>query len=105
LQGEEDAVIQSLRNGDVAAAVLDDRNRVLMEFVELVTRQAYRTTPEIVQGLRDAGWSDEQIAETVYVTGLFSMLNRVAGAFGLQDPNYEQMESPPIPAEQSKPEA
>ncbi len=103
MQGEDDAVIQSLKKGDVAGAGLNDRDRILMEFVELVTLHAWRSTPERVQQLRDAGWSEEQIAEAVYVTGLFAMFNRVADAFGLPDPNYQQMESPPQPAEQSKP--
>jgi len=103
LQGADDAVIQSLKRGDVAGADLNDQDRVLMEFVELVTCRASRTTPESVQRLREAGWLEEQIAEAVYVTGLFAMFNRVADAFGLEDPNYQQMESPPLPAEQCKP--
>ena len=96
-------MIEALKQGDIAGAGLNNQDRLLMEFVELVTRHAYRTTPEIVQGLRDAGWDEGQIGETVYVTGLFAMFNRVADAFGLQDPNYQQMTSPPQPAEQSKP--
>jgi len=103
LQGEDASVIRSLEQGDVAGANLGDKERTLMEFVELVTRHAYRTTPEIVQGLRDVGWTEEQFAETVYVTGLFAMFNRVADAFGLLDPKFQQMQSPPIPAERSKP--
>lgn len=65
-----------------------------MKFVELVTRHAYRTTPEDVQGLR-AFWSDEQIAECVYIAAMFAFFNRVADAFGLQDPNY--FAAPPSP--------
>ena len=105
MQGEDAAVIQSLKKGDVAGAGLNDRDRVLMEFVKLVTSHAWRSTPEGVQQLRDVGWLDEQIAEAVYVTGLFAMFNRIADAFGLQDPNYQQMASPPVPAEQSKPDS
>ncbi len=103
MQGADNAVIEALKKGDVAGADVNDQDRVLLEFVELVTRHAYRTTAESVQRLRDAGWSDEQIAETVYVTGLFAMFNRVADAFGLLDPNYQHMETPPVPAEKSKP--
>ena len=59
-----------------------------MRFVELVTRHAHKTTDDDVQGLRDLGWTDPQIAEAVYVTGLFAFFNRVADAFGLDDPGY-----------------
>jgi alkylhydroperoxidase family enzyme len=59
-----------------------------MEYVELVTRAAYRSTAEDVQKLRDAGWKEEQIAETVYITALFAFFNRVADAFGIPAQDY-----------------
>jgi alkylhydroperoxidase family enzyme len=59
-----------------------------MDYVELVTRAAYRTTTADVQKLRDAGWRDEQIAEAVYVTALFAFFNRVADAFGVPPQDY-----------------
>ena len=61
---------------------------MLLEYVELVTQAAYRTTSEDVQKLRDAGWKEEQIAETVYVTALFAFFNRVADAFGVASQDY-----------------
>lgn len=59
-----------------------------MEYVELITRAAYRSTPEDVQKLRDAGWKEEQIAEGVYIAALFAFFNRVADAFGISSQNY-----------------
>jgi len=56
--------------------------------VELVTKAAYRTTSDDVQKLRDAGWSEDQIAEAVYVTALFAFFNRVADAFGVPSQEY-----------------
>jgi len=38
--------------------------------------------------LRDAGWSEDQIAEAVYVIALFAFFNRVADAFGVPSQNY-----------------
>jgi len=60
----------------------------LLDYVELVTRAAYRTTPEDVQKLRDAGWLEDQIAEAVYITAMFAFFNRVADAFGIPSQNY-----------------
>ena len=60
----------------------------MLEYVELVTKAAYRTTAEDVQKLRDAGWKEEQIAEAVYVTALFAFFNRVADAFGVPSQDY-----------------
>jgi alkylhydroperoxidase family enzyme len=48
-----------------------------------------------VVGLREVGYSDLQIAEAVYVTALFAFFNRVADAFGLQNPGYRELDTPP----------
>jgi hypothetical protein len=65
--------------------------RALLEFVETITRHAYRATDEDVARLRVAGWTDPQIAEAVYITALFAFFNRVADAFGLADPGYRAL--------------
>ncbi|HKV83354.1 MAG TPA: hypothetical protein VJN88_02280 [Ktedonobacterales bacterium] len=36
-----------------------------------------------MQGLREAGWSDEQIAEAVYDGALFNLFVRLADAFDI----------------------
>jgi len=59
-----------------------------LDYVELVTRSASRTTHEDVQKLRDAGWSEDQIAEAVYITAMFAFFNRVADAFGVPPQDY-----------------
>ena len=59
-----------------------------MDYVEMVTKAAYRTTPEDVENLRSAGWKEEQIAEAVYITAMFAFFNRVADAFGVPPQNY-----------------
>lgn len=56
-----------------------------------VTEAAYRTTPDDVQRLRDAGWTEPQIAEAVYVTAMFAFFNRVADAFGISPQGYLEM--------------
>ena len=56
-----------------------------------VTEAAYKTTPEDVQRLRDAGWTEPQIGEAVYVTAMFAFFNRVADAFGISPQGYLEM--------------
>jgi len=60
----------------------------LLEYAEIITRAAYRSTVEDVQKLRDAGWAEEQIAEAVYVIAMFAFFNRVADAFGILSQDY-----------------
>ena len=67
MQGEQySKAAAALRDGDLDAADLTAKHRLLLEFVETLTRHAYRITDEQVQRLRDAGWTDAQIAEAVY---------------------------------------
>ena len=91
MQGESyGAAAEALRRGDLDAAGLDRPHRLLLEFVETVTKHAYKVTDEQVAGLRDAGWSDEQIAETVYDAALFNLFVRLADSFGIEPPaTYE----------------
>ena len=63
----------------------------MLEYVKKVTEAAYRTTPDDVQRLRDAGWTEPQIAEAVYVTAMFAFFNRVADAFGISPQGYLEM--------------
>lgn len=74
--------------GKLDEAALTAAERALLEYVELVTRAAYRTTRDDVQKLRDAGWTEDQIAEAVYVTAMFAFFNRVADAFGVPPQDY-----------------
>lgn len=67
---------------------LSDKDLELLRFVQLLTQSSYRNSPETIQKLREFGWTDAQIRETVLVVGMFSMFNRVADAFGLDDPDY-----------------
>ena len=87
MQGETyTKAAQALRDGNLDAAVLDRPHRVLLDFVETITRHAHRVTDEQVQGLRDAGWSDEQIAEAAYDAALFNLFVRLADTFDIVPP-------------------
>jgi alkylhydroperoxidase family enzyme len=62
-----------------------------MNYVKIINDAAYRSTPEDVQKLRDTGWTEDQIAEAVYIIALFAFFNRVADAFGIPAQNYLAM--------------
>jgi len=60
----------------------------LLNYAELITHSAPKSTHEDVQRLRDTGWSEEQISEAVYVIAIFAFFNRVADAFGVPSQDY-----------------
>jgi len=59
-----------------------------MQYAEVITNAAYRSTAEDVQKLRDHGWTEDQISEAVYIIALFAFFNRVADASGVPSQNY-----------------
>ena len=80
----------AIRDGDLDRAPISPAERLLLEFVGTLTRHAYRITDEQVQSLRDAGWSDPQIAEAVYDGALFNLFVRLADAFDIHPrPEYD----------------
>ena len=99
MQGESyGEVAQALRDGDLDAAGLDQAHRLLLDFVETITRHAYRVTDEQVQRLRDAGWTDEQIAEAAYDAALFNLFVRLADTFGIEPPAVYEPDGIPAAA-------
>jgi alkylhydroperoxidase family enzyme len=80
--------VQAIIEGKLDEAGLTGAERVLLDYVELITRDAYSSTAKDVDKLRAAGWKEEQIAEAVYVTALFAFFNRVADAFGIPSQDY-----------------
>jgi alkylhydroperoxidase family enzyme len=81
-------VTGALARGELAAAEVPENERALLALMEKITRHAYRVTDADVQGLRDQGWTDPQVAEAVYITALFAFFNRVADAFGIDSQGY-----------------
>jgi alkylhydroperoxidase family enzyme len=80
--------VAAILEGKLDDAGLTAAERALLDYVEKVTNAAPRTTHEDVQRLRDSGWSEDQIAEAVYVTAMFAFFNRVADAFGVPSQDY-----------------
>lgn len=103
MQGEQySQAATALRSGDLDAAGLTPRHRLLLEFVETLTRHAYKITDEQVAALREAGWTDAQIAEAVYDGALFNLFVRLADAFDIHpEPAYDAGGVPPAVTDQS----
>jgi alkylhydroperoxidase family enzyme len=80
--------VQAIFEGKLDEAGLSAAELALMHYTEQITNSASRSTAEDVQKLRDAGFSEDQIAEAVYIIAMFAFFNRVADAFGVPPQNY-----------------
>lgn len=98
MQGEEyTAVANALREGNLDKAPISDAERLLLRFVETLTKHAYKITNEQVEELRNIGWSNPQIAEAVYIGALFNFFVRVADAFDIHPPlDFDPNGIPPV---------
>lgn len=92
MQGADKDLVDAAATGELGKLDLPDKETRLLEFVYLLTVHSYKNSPQQVERLREVGWDDAEIRETVLVVGMFSMFNRVADAFGLDDPNYFEKE-------------
>jgi uncharacterized peroxidase-related enzyme len=88
VQGASDQTVAAFLEGNLDDADLTSAERTLLNYVQVITEAAYRSTQEDVQKLRAAGWREEQIAEAVYIVAMFAMFNRIANAFGVPVQNY-----------------
>ena len=96
MQGEEfSETAQALRDGDLERAPVTPAERLLLDFIGTLTRHAYRITDSQIQGLRDVGWTDPQIAEAVYDGALFNMFVRLADAFDIHPSPAIEPDGPP----------
>jgi alkylhydroperoxidase family enzyme len=84
-------MVDAIAAGDLDNAGLTQAERTLLDYVQKITDCAARTTPADVQLLRDAGWTEPQIAEAAYITALFAFFNRVADAFGVPPQGYLEL--------------
>jgi uncharacterized peroxidase-related enzyme len=67
---------------DYRAAPIEPEMKYLLSFAEKMARDASKITPEDIERIRSAGFSDRAILDAVHVTGFFSYMNRVVQALG-----------------------
>jgi len=97
LQGEEYTELgRALRDGrPLEELPISEPERLLLDYVKTLTLHAYRITDTQVDGLRQAGWTDEQIAEATYDAALFNLFVRLADAFDIHPPPILDAEGVP----------
>jgi uncharacterized peroxidase-related enzyme len=96
-QGAGNDIVGAIGRGDIDGAPISDAEKALLHFAKKLTQESYRNTEADVQRLRDAGFSEPQIAEAVYIIAMFAFFNRVANGFGLDDPKYYELSGKPDP--------
>jgi uncharacterized peroxidase-related enzyme len=68
---------------DFRSAPIEERDRVMLEYVEKITRDATRVTKGDHERLRAAGFDDKGILQITLIASWFNYINRVADALGV----------------------
>jgi alkylhydroperoxidase family enzyme len=68
---------------DYTTAPISEQDRVMLDYVVQLTRDATRITPAHHERLRAAGFDDRAILQITLIASWFNYINRVADALGV----------------------
>ena len=68
---------------DYTTARISEQDRVMLDFVAQLTKDATRITPDDHARLRAVGFDDKGILQITLIASWFNYINRVADALGV----------------------
>ena len=78
----DDGLVEAIKT-DFRKAPISDQDRVMLEYVEKVTKDATRVWKDDHDRLRAAGFDDKGILQITLIASWFNYINRVADALGV----------------------
>ena len=68
---------------DYASAPISEQDRVMLDYVVQITKDATRISPKDHARLREVGFDDKGILQITLIASWFNYINRVADALGV----------------------
>jgi alkylhydroperoxidase family enzyme len=78
----DETLVEAIRR-DYRSAPIDERDRAMLDYVALLTRDATLVTPAHHDRLRAVGFDDRGILQITLLASWFNYINRVADALGV----------------------
>jgi uncharacterized peroxidase-related enzyme len=78
----KDEMVQALRR-DYRSAPISDQDKVMLDYVVKLTRDATQCSPQDHTNLRAVGFDDRGILQITLIASWFNYINRVADALGV----------------------
>ncbi len=78
----DEELVNALRE-DYTSAPLTEAERVMVDYVVQLTKDATRITPEFHERLHAVGFDDTAILQITLIASWFNYINRVADALGV----------------------
>jgi len=68
---------------DYTRAPISDQDRVMLDYVVKLTKDATKVSPQDHERLRTVGFDDKAILQITLISSWFNYINRVADALGV----------------------
>jgi alkylhydroperoxidase family enzyme len=78
----DEELVRALQE-DYTTAPVSEQDRLMLDYVAQLTRDATRITPGHHARLRGAGFDDRAILQVTLIASWFNYINRVADALGV----------------------
>ena len=78
----DEALVEALK-AEYRSAPISSQDRVMLEYVEQITRDATMISPAFHDRLREVGFDDRGILQITLIASWFNYINRVADALGV----------------------
>ena len=78
----DEELVAALRE-DYTQAPITEAERVMLDYVVQLTKDATRITPQQHERLRAVGFNDQAILQITLIASWFNYINRVADALGV----------------------
>jgi uncharacterized peroxidase-related enzyme len=78
----DEELVRALQE-DYRAAPISEQDRVMLDYVAQLTRDATRISPADHERLRAVGFDDRGILQITLIASWFNYINRVADALGV----------------------
>jgi uncharacterized peroxidase-related enzyme len=78
----DEKMVQALRD-DYRSAPISEADRVMLDYVVKLTRDATQCSPRDHAALRAVGFDDKGILQITLIAAWFNYINRVADALGV----------------------
>jgi uncharacterized peroxidase-related enzyme len=68
---------------DYKSAPISEQDRIMLDYVVKLTKDATKVWKDDIEGLRKAGFDDRGILQITLIASWFNYINRVADALGV----------------------
>jgi uncharacterized peroxidase-related enzyme len=78
----DESMVEALKR-DYRTAPISEQDRVMLDYVVKLTRDATKCSPKDHEALRAVGFDDKGILQITLIASWFNYINRVADALGV----------------------